>query len=435
MIPTTRYSPGSSSLIVGPGVLALTSDTELGRRLWPLISRGAGSRAVLEEALRDGLLELPDLVLVEVDGSQTRIVARGSHSAEVIDRDGTLLLCNGEDVSTWTEKVFDDIGAGRVDDTTGTGLPIVIGMVLASGFSWDTGAQIENSSTAPETAVTTFPGQPPMIEVPHSSVAFDSKRAPAAPTLTGIPPVIVPTPVVAFAEFALAGIDPSSREPARPGLAETRTEPADEGFDHLFGSTVYRSVEDAAVREVVEDPIAVGQSGINNGAPDFTALQNGEGGGSSRPLGDHDGSTILASELAALRQGPFSGPVIDSSSSSSPSAGPPLAVLVLSTGEQVALDRGVVIGRRPQVDRVAGSAIPRLVTVESPQQDISRSHLRITREAEAYVATDLHSMNGTVVIGADGASVTLGGGEPHPLRIGDLLDLGDGITISVRAAT
>ena len=55
-----------------------------------------------------------------------------------------------------------------VDDTTGTGLPIVIGMVLASGFSWDTGAQIENSSTAPETAVTTFPGQPPMIEVPHS---------------------------------------------------------------------------------------------------------------------------------------------------------------------------------------------------------------------------------------------------------------------------
>ena len=108
-----------------------------------------------------------------------------------------------------------------------------------------------------------------MIKVPHSSGAFDSKRAPAAPTLTGIPPVIVPTPVVAFAEFALAGIDPSSREPARPGgWPRPGLSLPTRGSTTCSARRSTAGVEDAAVREVVEDPIAVGQSGINNGAPD-----------------------------------------------------------------------------------------------------------------------------------------------------------------------
>ena len=209
--------------------------------------------------------------------------------------------------------------------------------------------------------------------------------------------MIVPTPVVAFAEFALAGIDPSSREPARPGLAETRTEPADDGFDHLFGSTVYRSVEDAAVREVVEDPIAVGQSGINNGALDFRH-SSGEAW-SSRLLGDHDGSTIMASELAALRQVPS----VDQSSTPAahrrrppdhhwqswccpPASRSPLIEGWSSDGDRRSIGWPVARFLGWSRSRVRSRTFPGR-TCGSPGRP------------KRYVATDLHSMNGTVVIG------------------------------------
>ena len=206
---------------------------------------------------------------------------------------------------------------------------------------------------------------------------------------------------------------------SRPGLVETRTEPADEGFDHLFGSTINRSVEDAAVRETAdsgESPL--GQLVTSGPVPDET----------DTPRGDHDGETILVSALPALRPMPQDQAVPGVLARAQP------AVLELSTGDRVPLDRGVVIGRRPQIDRVAGDAIPRMITVESPLQDISRSHIQISSAGDNYTVTDLHSMNGSVVIGSDGASRILSGGDTLVLHMNDVIDLGEGITVTVRAA-
>ena len=106
--------------------------------------------------------------------------------------------------------------------------------------------------------------------------------------------------------------------------------------------------------------------------------------------------------------------------------------LLLSTGQTISLDRGVVIGRRPQVDRVSGSQLPHLVTVPSPQQDISRSHVAIRPTAGGCVAVDLGSTNGSVIRRATGEAVDLRNSAAIDVQPGDVIDLGDGVTAELR---
>lgn len=75
--------------------------------------------------------------------------------------------------------------------------------------------------------------------------------------------------------------------------------------------------------------------------------------------------------------------------------------------EQIVLDRAAILGRRPQVDHVTG-AVPRLVELPSPEQDISRNHCRVTLEGWHVLVADLQSVNGTVI--------QLPGEEPQRLR-------------------
>jgi hypothetical protein len=203
-------------------------------------------------------------------------------------------------------------------------------------------------------------------------------------------------------------------------LSETRTDTSDEGYDHLFEATVYRNVEDAAVRDVVENPVGAAAP-IETAGPVGLPVR-----AVPAALGDHDGSTIMASELAAVRR-----EAVGAGEVATPRSA---AVLILVTGEQVSVDRGAVIGRRPQIDRVAGTAIPTLVTVPSPQQDISRSHVQIDVDGHGYTVTDLHSVNGTVLIKANGVASSIAAGRPYPLQIGDQLDIGDGMTMTLRNA-
>ena len=82
-------------------------------------------------------------------------------------------------------------------------------------------------------------------------------------------------------------------------------------------------------------------------------------------------------------------------------ATPPVARLVFSHGEVVDVDRAVVVGRAPQ-PRGHGDQETRLVTVPSPHQEISSTHLEIRPGTGAdhgsAVVTDLGSTNGTLVV-------------------------------------
>jgi len=102
----------------------------------------------------------------------------------------------------------------------------------------------------------------------------------------------------------------------------------------------------------------------------------------------------------------------------------------LSSGQIVALDRTVVIGRRPRATRSSGATLPHLVAVDSPQQDISRSHLEIRPETDAVVVLDLHTTNGSTLLRPGTDPVRLHPGEQTIVVSGDVIDLGDGITVA-----
>ena len=112
---------------------------------------------------------------------------------------------------------------------------------------------------------------------------------------------------------------------------------------------------------------------------------------------------------------------------------PALAVLRTSHGEQVEVDRAVLIGRSPTATRVPREQLPRLLTVPSPSHDISRTHLEFAPDGWKLMVKDLYSTNGTTLVrpGADMARERLVPGEPVEVRPGWVVDLGDGLTITI----
>ena len=150
-------------------------------------------------------------------------------------------------------------------------------------------------------------------------------------------------------------------------------------------------------------------------------------------LGDDDrfGSTVLSTSLVEIRRqmsgreagalpGPFPVPAV-----------PRVHKIRMSSGLLVPLDRAVLIGRAPVVSRVAARDLPRLVTVMSPNQDISRTHAQVHTVGEDVLVTDLNSTNGMLLTEVGQAPRRLRSGEPTPITPGALVDLGDGVTFTL----
>ncbi len=144
---------------------------------------------------------------------------------------------------------------------------------------------------------------------------------------------------------------------------------------------------------------------------------------------DHDGLTRTGSEPDQLPP-----PGIPGQPPAPDVVARPVAKLVLSSGETVEVDRPVLIGRSPEAQR-ASSEEPRLVTVPSPQQEISSTHLEVRAGSGAdhgsAVVTDLGSTNGTVLVQPGLAPEDLQPGIAVQLLPGAIIDLGDGVTIQV----
>ncbi|HEX2419137.1 MAG TPA: FHA domain-containing protein, partial [Micromonosporaceae bacterium] len=112
-------------------------------------------------------------------------------------------------------------------------------------------------------------------------------------------------------------------------------------------------------------------------------------------------------------------------------AGPVLAVLRASDGSTADLDRPVLIGRAPSGDR-SGSRAPRLMTVPSPNHDISRTHIEVAPEDWQIVVTDLNSTNGTVLVRPGAVDrQQLAPGEPVHVQLGSVIELGDGVSVLI----
>ncbi|MGY4540896.1 hypothetical protein ACVWY0_000802 [Arthrobacter sp. UYNi723] len=176
--------------------------------------------------------------------------------------------------------------------------------------------------------------------------------------------------------------------------------------------------------------------------------------------GDHDGHTIMKSDLAGMAAHPAPVPEPDSAAvplvlarvcgrghanppthaqcaacgSPLPAdavqvARPRLGRMRVSTGALVDLDQSLVIGRQPSVSRVQGGVMPRLVQVASPSGDISRSHVEVRLEGWHVMLCDLKATNGTVLVRQGQPPRRLAQNEMAILLDGDIAELGDDISL------
>jgi FHA domain len=101
---------------------------------------------------------------------------------------------------------------------------------------------------------------------------------------------------------------------------------------------------------------------------------------------------------------------------------PVLGVLRLSTGEDILLDRDVLLGREPRSARETADK-PHELRLPSPGKDISRNHLEVRLLGWRVVAIDLGSTNGTTVRPPDGPAESLPPGGTRVIEPGTEVSL------------
>jgi hypothetical protein len=186
--------------------------------------------------------------------------------------------------------------------------------------------------------------------------------------------------------------------------------------------------EPAAVAEVAPEPPA--DAPLHFGEPADDPTPTGETPVVADEWSDRDGQTQIGAPVPDFDRPPIPGQEVAPEVVSRP-----VAALVFSTGDVIAVDRTVLVGRAPEARRFASHDQPHVVTVPSPHQEISSTHLEIRPGAGAdhgsAIATDLGSTNGTVLALPGLDAEELKPGIAVSLVPGAVLDLGDGVTIQV----
>lgn len=565
---TVQYTTGAARAVVrGDAVVVLpgSQPDDVPARLWAeLAAPGAGVAEALGvlTSLGGGLKDVPPFAVVAVTGSGStaepapgtaHIAVRGAGVTVTVQTTTGPVSVDGSDVISWSERVVSDVTAFEVAASgafAAPGLPVTSGVVLAgavrrevvpgaAGSSYagaTTGAEAAASeidestvhglldgvprftpaaSPAAAAAAAAAAGSAAQVRAPEETIAPDHDGPPAAPA------------------FALPGGGPTSAGASEPSEA-TQMGVGEDDYMHLWGETVMRRVEDAAVRaeeaeeeheeapapapapapvaaaEPVEAPAPVpaespaDDSGLISEVPGMVSslprLWTGASpaarnraaqvdvapdlaGPAAEPDApeagtDHDGHTVMSSAIADLRaaaglgQAPqFTAPPAPGAHQllaqtcanghpNPPSRGtcrtcgaslegdahlaarPSLGRVVVSGGTAVSgavgargsqlveLDRPVIVGRRPRTPSASASDMPRLVTVSSPQQDISRSHVHITLEDWHVLVADLATTNGTTLLRPGQPPRRLHPNEKELVADGDVVDLGDGVTLT-----
>ena len=97
-------------------------------------------------------------------------------------------------------------------------------------------------------------------------------------------------------------------------------------------------------------------------------------------------------------------------------------ILALDDGQRFRVGGSIVLGRDPAPLPVRPHAA--LVPVVDPAKSVSKTHAIIDLEGAELSITDLHSTNGVLVTGAQGAEHDLAPGERVVLAPGDRVELG-----------
>ncbi len=466
-----EYSAGGWTAVVRPGFVALLGPgaaESTVRALWQ--DAGEGVFAALALLARDGFGGLPPFAVVSVDGQRVHAALRGDVEV-VVEVGGRQDVWRSGEVSTWTERVLDGVAdvvvrVDGADDAAGS-LPLADGVVTAGRVR--VGLTVRDDDTVRSVAPAHRPeASAAVVDEPVAdetaadetvTEVVDADETVADETVAD-ETVADKTVADAPAPEESAADEPAEEQPAVVDLPAVAPEPEGSRLDEPLhdlpawagaapAGGPQQGTPEPEIVDVVSwhqpatdaqgDPtgvVAAAESFLTAPTPTTTPAPAPTGpapaGVSGASLDDHDGLTILSTDLAEIRDqlpswasdevpGPFRVP--------EPSVAE--ARLVLSTGLVVPLDRAVLLGRAPQVARVTNRELPRLITVPSPQQDISRTHAEVRLEGEHVVVTDLDSTNGIHVARTGEGARRLHPGEPSVVGADEVVDLGDGVTFSV----
>jgi hypothetical protein len=371
-----------------------------------------------------GFSAMPAFALLEYRGQSAHYFVRGGVELEFTGPGGPQ-TASGAGITTWTEQLISGVTgftACASGATAGGALPLVDGAAWAARLEYtatDATGTVAGR-TAPQAQAPAQPQpqasaqpQPQASAQPQAQAQLQAPTPRTAAEETLLPTAIdeetIVTPLPAVAAAAATAEVPEDSLPFPEGTT---------GYDHLFGVTVMKSVEAAAVRPHEEDEEPEAQASV---APSSTT-----------DVGDHDGLTMMSGDIVELRKRA-------QAAKGAPSAPAPAEQrerepqfrIEFPDGRSELLDRPVIVGRSPSANKVSGAELPRLVTVGGSDPDISRSHVRFTVEGGTVVITDLHSRNGTLMSLPGRPPQKLREGEPTSALAGTVVDLGGGIRITV----
>ncbi|GAB2500770.1 hypothetical protein GCM10027063_45440 [Promicromonospora xylanilytica] len=277
-------------------------------------------------------------------------------------------------------------------------------------------AEEEEDEPAPVSgAVPSAPPPPPAPAPPVPAPALPEPSASGADDMiSGVPISGVP---------GWSGATPAAAHRAAAVGAEAETEAGADDDDH-DGHTVMSSAI-ADLRAAASAPSAPKFSApANPNAPKILAVtcENGHANPTARENCRECGSALSAEAELATRPS-LGRMVVSSGAATSGAAG-------IRGGQVVELDRPVIVGRRPRTNNTSADQMPRLVTVSSPQQDISRSHTEVSLEDWHVLVSDLATTNGTTLLRPGQPPRRLHPNEKELVSDGDVVDLGDGVTLT-----
>lgn len=378
------YTPGSWLLLCGPAAAVVlepadASWSDLVETLWDEVVAADSIGDLAARLAWYRIDTMPSFAAFFWGPDGMRSLVRGSVS--VVDAESGDVVATGEGVQTWVEAGLGDLRQVRVElpaerPDGAYPLPLVVGAVGVSGVFLDASDGASPSSP-----------QGDGVE-PSEDGADDD--APEPDALDAGPE----TQALSADELAALHDDELVTEQPEP-TARTAHENADTRW--------------VAVPELPLEPPAPAAS------PEPTVSAVFCPWGHPNPPGS--GRCRVCTALVAT-QPARSVPV------------PALAVLRASNGETAEVVGSVLVGRAPARDR-ARVADPVLLTVNSPSHDISRTHLEVFASGWDVEVVDLNSTNGTLLVGPDGSTRTLAGGESVTVELGSSLELAEGVSVKI----
>ena len=422
------YTPGDWVVLSGPTSLVLLEPpthewAALINTLWEEVVASSSIVDLADRLASFKIDALPSFGAFFWTADGMRSLIRGQIS--VLDLATGKVVANGEGMQTWSEVGLAGVSHIRVDtpyegDATLLELPLVVGAVRASSVTLDASGRAQLDSPQGESVPAAAPvpglGAEPLPEVAAAAPAERAQRPePVAGMTAGAATPTEQTAELSASEIAaLQSADtqllPSSIDgPAPKGQYEVA------GPAQPVSSAAQEAVSVAAV-ESVGSTEASSEPSLDESIQDSAILAVLCQRGHANPPNSTD--CRVCSSPVARNVPQFV-------------AGPVLAVLRASDGSSAEVDRPVLVGRAPSGDR-SNSRSPRLMTVPSPNHDISRTHLEVAPDGWQIVVTDLNSTNGTVLVRPGAVDrQQLAPGDPVHVQLGSVLELGDGVSVLI----